>query len=198
MLSRREGRSYVVLFDGERLPSKMNAKAADAAVRKIGAALATIRDELKKAYDGDPEIYRMLRDEIFERSSYRSVSCSDGKCSAVDDMLWSVGCLKESLEGPDDEIRPYEETVTLRDLGFCDRFSKRGFWEKVMKDDDEEEIVEEIQNYADPIRRIRTTEWEKTDYGKASKSIKYRKIPIGKKLMKAIANTAKAEGFEDG
>lgn len=38
------------------------------------------------------------------------------------------------------------------------------------------------------IRRIRTAVWRKTKYGKASESITYRKLRIGKKLAKVIEN----------
>lgn len=194
MLSRKEGRSYSALLDGERFPSRMNRKRTDAAVKKIESALKTLRDELKKAYEDDYGTYMMLSSEVFDRSSYQRGSCSDGRCPAVDDMLYGIENVREILEGEDDEFPTYEETVTLRDIGFRDSYSRNGFWEKVLEDDGEKEVVEEIQNYESPLRRIRTTVWEKTDYGRKSKSITYRKLPIGKKLRKTIENTARESG----
>ena len=59
-----------------------------------------------------------------------------------------------------------------------------------------QEIIEEILLLDEPVRRLRTTLWEKTSYGKSSKSIRYKKLPIGKKLAKAIENTKK-EAYRD-
>jgi hypothetical protein len=66
----------------------------------------------------------------------------------------------------------------------------------VIEDTEKKEITEEIiladktkNPDAEPIRRIRTTLWEKTEYGRASTSITYKKLRIGKKLMRAIENT---------
>ena len=39
------------------------------------------------------------------------------------------------------------------------------------------------------LRRIRTTLWEKTNYGKSSLSINYKKIGNTKRLVKAFLNS---------
>lgn len=190
MLSRKEGRNYVVLRAGERIPLKLNAKRLDGRLGRIEKALETIGKELKDAYRSDYEEYALLREEIFENAgSY--VSFDEGKCSIVDNLLYGLRQMKETLAGEDDEILPEEEVVTLRDFGYEELYRGYGIWEKVLENSEEREVVEEIQRLEDPLRRIRTTNWKRTDYGKTSTSITYRKLPIGKKLAKAIENTKK-------
>ena len=63
-------------------------------------------------------------------------------------------------------------------------------WAHVLEDTEEKEVTEEI--VAGPegtVKRIRTIIWEKTDGGRRSQSIIYRKKPIGKKLLKIVRNT---------
>ena len=54
----------------------------------------------------------------------------------------------------------------------------------------EKEVVEEIVYYENKLyHRIRTTLWSYRNGWKSSVSIKYKKLPMGKKLMKIIKNT---------
>ena len=64
-------------------------------------------------------------------------------------------------------------------------------FEKTLEDSDEQEVVEEIQvtGSGEYLRRKRTIIWDKTTYGRCSRSIKYKKLPIGKKLYHIIQNT---------
>lgn len=98
--------------------------------------------------------------------------------------------LEKQLKTHNDEILPIEDIMLLSDLGYKElRVSRHQMWELVREDTSEQEVVEEILLREEPVRRLRTTIWEATDHGRHSKSIRYRKLPIGKKLAKVIANT---------
>lgn len=203
MLSRTEGRNYVILRQGEKFPSKVNKKRTDTKLGKLQSALKTIKDELQDAYDNDPELYHLVREEVFSRCecSYRELY--DGSIGWIEDAIYSISELKEDLT-ENDEIPKEEDMVTLRDLGYTKASLSKPdfeFWEKILEDTEEKEVTEEIVYSsrppakglgAEPVRRIRTTLWEKMAYGKASTSITYKKLRIGKKLMVAIENTRSA------
>ena len=196
MQTRVDGRNYVILYDDDRVPEKINKNKVDGALKKLETALKSIQDVIDKAYDDNYNLYRMLDKCIFDYYPY-CTGLDDGKCSTIDSMLYSVRQLQETLK-EDDEIpdykEAYENSILLEDLGYKNSWGgRRGVWEKVLEDTDEKEVVEEIQRFEDPLRRIRTTYWEKTDYGKSSTSITYKKLRIGKKLMRAIENTARAQ-----
>lgn len=203
MLSRTEGRNYVILRQGEKFPSKVNKKRTDTKLKKLQSALKAIKDELQDAYDNDPELYHLVQEEVFSRCecSYRELY--DGSIGWVEDAIYSISELKEDLAG-DDEIPKEEDMVTLRDFGYTKSSLSNPdieFWEKILEDTEEKEVTEEIvyssrpsakEPSTGPVRRIRTTMWEKMAYGKASTSITYKKLRIGKKLMKTIENTRSA------
>ena len=203
MLSRKEGRNYVILRQGEKILSKVNKKRTDTKLEKLQSALKTIKNELQDAYDNNPELYHLVQEEVFSRceSSYRGLY--DGSIGWIEDAIYSISELKEDL-AEDDEIPKEEDIVTLRELGYTKAsFSNPNleFWEKILEDTEEKEVTEEIiyssrtpakRPDAGPVRRIRTTLWEKMAYGKASTSITYKKLRIGKKLMKTIENTRSA------
>lgn len=196
MQTRVDGRNYVILYDDDRIPEKINKNKVDKSLKKLETALESIRDVIDKAYDDNYDLYRMLDRCVFAYYPY-CTGLDDGKCSTVDNMLYSVRQLQETLK-EDDDIpdykEAYENSILLEDLGYKNNWGgRRGVWEKVLEDTDEKEVVEEIQRFEDPLRRIRTTYWKKTDYGRSSTKITYRKLRIGKKLMRAIENTAKAQ-----
>ena len=193
----------MILRQGEKLPSKINKKRTDAKLKKLQSALKAIKNELQDAYDNDPELYHLMQEEVFSRceSSYRGLY--DGSIGWIEDAIYSIFELKEDL-AEDDEIPKEEDLVTLRDLGYTKASLSNPdfeFWEKILEDTEEKEVTEEIVyrsrpsakgHDAGPVRRIRTTLWEKMAYGKASTSITYKKLRIGKKLMKTIENTRSA------
>lgn len=199
MLSRTEGRNYVILGPGEKVPSKINKKKTDKKLEKLQTALKTIRDELRDTYESDYELYDLLQNEIFSHCecSYREMN--SGSIGWIEDVIYSISELKENLS-KDDEIPEKENITTLCDIGYqrTHLLSNTCFWEKILENTEEKEVVEEIAYTDNPekkdhgtklIRRIRTTVWRKTKYGKASESITYRKLRIGKKLAKVIENT---------
>lgn len=203
MLSRKEGRNYVILRQGKKIPSKVNKKRTDAKLEALQSALKTIKNELLDVYDNDPELYHLMQEEVFSRCecSYRELY--DGSIGWIEDAIYSISELKENL-AEDDEIPKEEDVVTLRDLGYTKASLSSPdleFWEKILEDTEEKEVTEEIvysslppakELGAESVRRIRTTLWEKMAYGKASTSITYKKLRIGKRLMRAIENTCSA------
>ena len=195
MLSRKAGRNYVVLCDGERFPSKINRNRTDRTLEKLRSAMETIRKELKEVYDKDPELYDFLANEVFGNCEYSARDLSEGKIDWIDDVLCGVTSVQEFLANKDDVIEPEENITTLQDLGYEKSMSSRtGIWEKIIEDTDEREVAEEIvlRSDGETIRRKRTIIWEKTEHGKRSTDIRYKKLPIGKRLRKAIENTAEA------
>lgn len=63
-------------------------------------------------------------------------------------------------------------------------------YERLLEDNDEREVVDEIQfPNGKPLRRLRTVLWEKVEHGKSSKSITYEEIEIDEKLALVIENT---------
>lgn len=191
MLSKKEKRNYAVLLTDERYPEKINRKYADKTISKLKSLLESIQDIVKDTYDKDYGLYRVLFDEYLE--NYFDVD--DGSSWRLRNSIDALRELQETLATHDDEILTNEEVVTLEDLGF-----RRMVWDKTMfifekqiKESDEEDIVEEVcrVNNGSIMRRIRTTIWEKTNFGKSSKSIRYKKIRMNKKLENAFLNSVK-------
>ena len=194
MLSRKVGRNYVILGSDNMVPIKINKNRTDRKLNRLKSALSTIQKELADAYNEDSDLYTILRDEIFD--GYDTRGLYDGRSGWVDDVLYRISDVQETLDGEDDEIPEEEDIITLEDIGYADaRLYGCRIWEKTIEDTEEKEVTEEIicgnakNPDATPIRRVRTTLWEKTEYGKASISITYRKLRIGKKLRKVIDNT---------
>lgn len=191
MLSKKEKRNYVVLLTNERFPEKVNRKYADKTIGKLKSLLESIQDIVKDTYDKDYGLHRVLFDEYLE--NYFDVD--DGKSWKLRNSIDALRELQETLATHDDEIFAKEEVITLEDLGFrCMVWDKTMYiFEKQIKESDEEDIVEEVcrVNKGPIVRRIRTTIWEKTDFGKSSKSIRYKKIRMNKKLENAFLNSVK-------
>lgn len=191
MLSKKEKRNYAVLLTDERYPEKINRKYADKTINKLKSLLESIQDIVKDTYNKDYGLYRVLFDEYLE--NYFDVD--DGSSWRLRNSIDALRELQETLATHDDEILTNEKVVTLEDLGF-----RRMVWDKTMfifekqiKESDEEDIVEEVcrVNNGSIMRRIRTTIWEKTNFGKSSKSIRYKKIRMNKKLENAFLNSVK-------
>ena len=187
MKSKVQGNNYIYQFDGDRYPEKVNRKKADKMLKRIADALKTIKDEASAAYENDSSLYNLIENYIFSGFDF-----DEGQCYRLDEALDSVTGLQEIFATNNDEILLPEEIDTLRDLGYKKHFSHGFFFEKIIEDTEDKEVVDEIQMTKDgPIRRLRTIEYEKTDHGRSSTSIKYKKLPIGKRLMKAIENSLK-------
>ena len=190
MLINEKGNNYIIADDEGRNQTKLNKKKTDAAVKKLGDAFSAISQTMQKLYDEDTELYYFILSRIND-----SLDFDEGKSWKLNDILFDLRATDAALKTQRDEIPEPENIMTLEDYGFkADRVDiRRGdttVYEKRISDDDDTEVVEEIVVFKDgAIRRLRTIEWEKTDYGKSSKKIKYKQLNLNKKLEKAIENS---------
>lgn len=189
MKSKVEKRDYCILKDGERFPIKLNKKKTDHIISSLIHRFGSLENVLEDIQREDPDVGNFVLDIVL-KSLYNMSYYSDAQDFQyqIQNVLKDLVDLQEFLKTHDDEIKPEEEVVLLSDLGYKKDYVGK-LWGKILEDTDEKEVTEEILLYEKPLRRIRTIIWEKTDYGKSSKSIRYKKMPIGKKLEKAIENT---------
>lgn len=191
MKSKISGRSYVILLhDDDKYPIKVNRKKIDKALTEISAAMEKIQAVLQSVHtEKDMDLYRLLGNEVFYSFSF---DCSNGVICELLNALERIKEFQYILASHDDDIRLPEDPGTLRNLGYryvYPRYGKEKIWEKVIIDTDEQTETEEIIPAPDnPIRRRQTILWEKHDCGRRSISVKYRKLPISKKLRMAIQN----------
>lgn len=189
MKSKIEGRNYVVLYDDDRFPVKINKKRLDSSLINLNISLKKIQLLMKELYQTDYDAYAFIRNNVFD---YQHFDFDEGSSFLLDNAIDTISSLHEWLLTNHDEILPREEVETLEDLGY--QWFGGGFahimYEKILEDTDEKEVVEEIQEVdGKMLRRIRTTLWEKTHYGKSSLSINYKKIGNTKRLVKAFLNS---------
>ena len=196
MLSRKEGRNYLVQFYNMP-PRKINCRLTDKllqqAIRHLDALIHIYKTACEKEYsltyllsdtdDIETWIEKLEAERRWVKDSYEQVTTSQ------------------------DEIRPVETYLTFEDLGYkwdmgFSQYKKNGSpqaYTKTIEDTDERSIEEEIWIFEDGSisRRIRTTLWDTTDYGKSSRSITYRKLRVTKKIKLAAANLLKYGGKKD-
>lgn len=187
MKSNVTGRNYVILQAGDNIPLKLNKKRTDLALKRLIGAYETINREIKELEKNDSGILSFLYDMTLKNSYWSDDE--DAFSWRIEHISEDLKELQAALREQNDEIVPEEEAASLSDLGYRCSYVCGGVWEKQLDAEEPFEIVEEIQTGEEPLRRIRTIEWEETEYGRTSKSIRYRKLPIGKKLMKAIDNS---------
>lgn len=191
MDSKIEGKNYIVLTDGDKFPVKLNVTKTDKSLARIEKALSSVKEEIMNLYETNYDLYRLLDDEVFD---WPVSGFDDGKCSNLDSLIYQLHQLQSRLHTQNDSIPPVEDLITLDDFGYSNEYHHAKIWEKKIEDNDEREVVDEIQLLDPPLRRIRTIEWEKTEHGKSSKKITYKKLSIGKKLLKAAENTKSKKG----
>ena len=193
MLSKKQGRSYIVQdYEGD-YPRKLNRKKTDKALALLEKSFRAASKAISDLYDDDTELYWFIVDNIWLPDSY--YICNDKLPETMSDIYRSIKDLQDFLKEHDDKIKPPEETIRLEDLGFKDfLFNAKAddphVFERTKYENDDSEVIEEIVfNEGKTFRRIRTTMWEKTKFGKTSTSIKYKKRPLTKELKKAAENT---------
>ena len=199
MKKKVEGRNYVILDDVSRFPYKVNKSATDKTIEKLERSLKEVIGNLKEVEAGKIENLSLL---IGSNMTFVDIIEEIWK---LEEMLESVQNIKAELAGEDADIPSKEELAMLNDYGFRDQdhgFSKdSGFWEKIIYDGDDKEVVEEVQwtsPDSKPLYRERTTIWKKTDkYSRSSDTITYKKLRMTKKLAKAIENTRGKKGSDD-
>lgn len=188
MKSKRVGHDYMILYDENRLPIRVNKRRTDKALKDLKCGFNKIRETLEDLYKSrDYETYYFVIRHVLDDYT---LPIEEGKSWHINYAIDSISSVQETL-ATDDDIPPEEDVVTLRDIGYKDNYHQHRIWEKVIEDSKEKEVIDEIQFLIDktPLRRMRTTLWEYRPGVKASKEIKYRKLPIGKKLAKICENT---------
>ena len=194
MLSKKQGRSYIVQdYEGD-FPRKLNRKKTDKALALLEKSFRAASKAISDLYDDDTELYWFIVDNIWLPDSY--YICNDKLPETISDIYRSIKDLQDFLKEHDDEIVLPENYVTLESLGFQDMFrhdkpNEVHVFEKTVKDLNEKEITEEIVLADDPeiIRRRRTTLWDISPGIKSSRSIRYKKLRMTKKLQRAAENT---------
>ncbi len=182
-----KGYNYLIQTDNDRHTIKINKKRTDRTLKRISDSLKIIRQEVKNAYDHDPSLFYLL-DYIFDDTG---IEVRDGECIFLESALEDITKLQDVIETHEDVILATGENETLLDLGYKYNAAYNKIYEKTIEDAEEREIVDEIMITEEgPLRRLRTIEWEVSEYSRSSKSIKYRKLPIGKKLKRAIENSS--------
>lgn len=161
MNSKIVGRNYAFWNPGDKTPEKLNKSKTDKSLERLSKAFATIEEELQSVYYGNEGLYNILA-SYFDNAG---MEMDDEKASwRLRHVHDSIDELKASLAEHDDELPDEERLLELSDFGFKPgRFSHRehDYYMKVLEDTDEKEVVEEIIVRKDPIRRVRTTIWEK-------------------------------------
>ena len=187
MLKKVDGRNYVILDDVSRFPYFVRKAAVDKTINKLEGTLQEVVDVLKEVESG-----RVENLSLFVGSNMTFVDIVE-EIWRLERMLESIQAVKAKLSGEDDEIPKQEDLMTLSDYGF--RSYMDGFWEKIIYDGDDKEVVEEIlwtSPDSKPLYRERTTIWKKTDkYSRSSDTITYKNLYLGKKLRKAIEKEKK-------
>ena len=193
MRSKKEGRNYLIQLYGI-APYKINRRLTDKLLLQSIKHLGALIDVYKKAQEKDCSLSYLL-------------DLTDDIESTIDKLEaqkeWTEDNYKY-LQTHNDEFRGPETYLTFENLGYrwdmsLSRYRKNEWpqaYTKIIEDTDERSIEEEIWIFEDReiMRRIRTTLWDKTDYGKSSRSITYKKKPLTKKIKLAAANLLKYGG----
>lgn len=181
MLSTVRDNKYIVLEDDSAYAQEFDKEQVDKALKDLRAAFSS----LAKIY-GNLEESNIC--EFFESHiSIRDSTYYKSPQQIFSDMAIRFGRLQKALKSSDDEIPPPEDRLTLEEIGFVE--VRPGFYENVINDTEEAEVVQEVQFGDKVLFRLRTTIWEPTDFGKTSKEISYTNLPLTEAMEKIINNT---------
>ncbi|MBR1798124.1 MAG: hypothetical protein IJ757_09000 [Clostridiales bacterium] len=188
----RKTRKYYYVWEGDDYSSyKLPKGITDSMLAKLRRIFGLALEFAESEENLPMELSMFIEEEVLpytaNYSNLRTISR---------DILDNIEVIQEMLKTHQDSYELQEDVATLSALGYQDYSfhsdfqSGEFFYEKRIENNDEKEIVEEVYCINGEInRRIRTIIWEEDDTGMHSKDIRYRKLPIGKKLMKAILNT---------
>ena len=184
MLTKRKGNNYIVKTECCGYEYTVNRKKTDKAVKDLIKALDGF-DSAAQNIRADSDLYDLLFHEIIDDFDIDIL----GRLSSIRECLAEF---QDTLKTDDDFIERdviEKKYPTLESFGYLQHWSG-GPYEKVIRDDEDVEIVEEIlPEYM--MRRIRTTHWERTSYGCSSTDIKYKKLRLSGKLKEAAQRAAK-------
>ena len=144
-----------------------------------------------------PERYVEAGERIADLLEYLN-ELDDGLLDEIDEDYRLRSALADSLEliaehdTDDADIEEEQVTPTLWSLGFHDEdaFNSGEIFAKTIEDTDEKEVVLEVIP-AKQLYRRRTIIWDKTSYGRSSRSIDYESLPMPDEVREAIKNMKK-------
>lgn len=187
MLSTIKDDKYIILEDDCVYPDEYDKEKLDSVLARLKQAYSALADTYAELNEFFPEIECLVRChgiDVCEELRY-----IDDEGRLFTEAAKGISEFQESLNTHNDEIPKAEERMTLRDLGFscfCPLW-----YERIIEESEEKDIVEEIQVRSEASYRRRTTLWEKTDYGRSSREITYETLPITDELRTVIENTRK-------
>lgn len=177
---------YRILLDGEYLPEEIVQSKLDNSLAYFKDAVEKFRSSLKEYATG----YNLENNVIKYLLNHACFDVDDGKNWKLEDLFDEIENLQKYLKTSTDVIPSYEESETILDKGFKDEWGDSQIFEKKLEDNEEREVVEELYQTKDGfVHRKRTTIWEKTDYGRHSKEIKYEELPIDEDLKRVLDNS---------
>lgn len=176
---------YRIMYDDDHIPVELDKDLVDRRLGNLLESLNAVKNNIKKLYDYEDEIYRLVFEE-----HYNTLEVDDGISYRLEDLISIVEDIIEKLHNDSDNIDEPAKCVMLSDLGFKPVDYVKDMWEKVIEESDEYDVIEEVLLLS-KTRRKRTTIWEKTDYGKSSKSITYEELPMTEEIEIAANNTQK-------
>lgn len=185
MKSRIEGNKYIVRLseDGEII--RVNRQRTDKTLNRLLKEIESIRQEIEDIYDNQYELYRIMDRTLLDAVYFDQ----EEKARPLKRICDNIRELQAQFATHGDEIPEKQYKMTLYDMGYRLRGGSNNEWELIIEATDEKEVVEEVLILSEPLHRIRTIIWEKADYGRSSRSIKYQERPISKKMMTIIENT---------
>ena len=184
--------TYRILHDEERFAITLNKSKTDRTLKKLLTHFEELEKTLKTLYDNEPEIYDFIQTEIYGIEAHLDVD--EGRSYVLQEMIRNIKETQEALATNKDKIPEDEDVTILEDIGFVKEIdsaaSVEAYYTKTLCDTEEQEVIEEIIMMKDKtLHREREVVWEKTKYGRASKSINYTDMLTDEKLKKIIENT---------
>lgn len=173
-----DDRRVLVWEDDERKPLTMDRVKTLHRMFELQAALHSVTEILD---DMPEDLSVILRREVFDNCNM--------DCSSIDRLASEMEYVMDKFTDPE----PYRAIPpdTLEDLGYTSNIPE--VYEKLLHRSTTQEVTEEIIVCEHPVRRQRTIIWDEKDGVKSSTAIKYKKLPIGKKLSEAIKATLEAQ-----
>lgn len=182
MVSKREGGNYIIGENSwDKCPFIISQKELCEEIEKLEKLTAHCHDFLENLYG---------------TSAISALSYNDDLCIAIGNLRCAVNGITSELVrykknlAVDGTIYPLEDLWTLADEGFRTEWDDE-IWVRELESTPEKEVVEEICIISDTdfLHRKRTILWDKTPYGRTSRSITYEDLPITPELTKYVHNT---------
>lgn len=177
---------YRILMDGEHIPEEITQSELDNALSQLKSAA----DNLLSMINNVSNEYNVKGDIIKRLFSNACLDSDNGGKWRIEALSYEIDMLQKYLKDSSDNVPSIEESETIYDYGYKNTWLDSEIFEKKLEDNDEREVVEEVFiKDGTFVHRKRTTEWEKVDYGRHSKSIIYEDLPIDDDLKRILENS---------